>query len=56
MQESYIEVGVKKEPEPELSFVQKLDLRELEDQRSMGAISEAEYKQKKDKILHGFGR
>ena len=50
MEESGIEVSVK-EPEPELSFVQKLNLRELEDQRSTGAISEEKYKQKKNECL-----
>jgi len=53
MEESGIEVSVK-EPEPELSFVQKLDLRELEDQRSMDTISEEKYKQKKNEICTVF--
>eukprot|EP00979_Chaetoceros_neogracilis_P011465 scaffold2835_cov280-Chaetoceros_neogracile.AAC.7 len=38
MYESTIEVSIS-QPEPELTFIQKLDLRELEDQKSMGGAS-----------------
>ena len=40
-------------PEPELTFVQKLDLRELEDQKQMGLINQDAYDKKKSEILYG---
>jgi hypothetical protein len=52
MYESTIEVSVC-QPEPELTFIQKLDLRELEDQKSMGGINADEYEKMKSKILDG---
>jgi hypothetical protein len=52
MYESTIEVSVS-QPEPELTFIQKLELRELEDQKSMGGINADEYVKRKSKILDG---
>jgi hypothetical protein len=52
MYESTIEVSVS-QPEHELTFIQKLDLRELEDQKSMGGINADEYEKRKSKILDG---
>eukprot|EP00979_Chaetoceros_neogracilis_P011466 scaffold2835_cov280-Chaetoceros_neogracile.AAC.8 len=49
MYESTIEVSVS-QPEPELTFIQKLDLRELEDQKSTGGINADEYERRKSKI------
>jgi hypothetical protein len=40
-------------PAPELTFVQKLDLRELEDQKQMGLINQDAYDKKKSEILYG---
>ena len=39
-------------PVPELSFIQKLDIREIDDQRAMGSITEAQYLKQKKKILN----
>lgn len=50
--ESTIEVSIP-QPKPELSFMQKLDLRELWDQKSMGVVNEDEYEKRKSKILDG---
>jgi hypothetical protein len=52
MYERTIEVSVS-QPEPELTFIQKLDIRELEDQQSMGGINADEYEKRKCKILDG---
>lgn len=38
-------------PVPELSFIQKLDIREIDDQRAMGSITEAQYLKQKKQIL-----
>ena len=38
---------------PELSFVQKLDLRELDDKKRYGLISDDEYAKKKHEIIYG---
>jgi len=50
--EAAVEVAIPV-PEPELTFVQKLDLRELEDQKQMGFINQDAYEKKKSNILHG---
>jgi len=53
MYQNTIEVSIS-QPEPELTFVQNLDLRELEDQKAMaGGISADEYEKRKSKILDG---
>jgi len=52
MYESTIEVSIS-QPEPELTFIQKLHLRELNDQKSMGGINADEYEKRKSKILDG---
>jgi hypothetical protein len=52
MYESTIEVSIS-QPEPELTFIQKLDLRELNDRKSMGGINADEYEKSKSKILDG---
>ena len=49
--ENAVEVAIP-EPEPELNFIQKLDLRELEDQKSMGMINVDNYEKRKNKILY----
>ena len=46
-------VEPEEEKEPELSFVQKLDLRELDDRKRWGTISEEEYQQQRRKIIYG---
>ena len=52
MYENTFEVSVS-QPEPELTFIQKLDLRELNDQKAMGGIHADEYEKRKSKILDG---
>jgi hypothetical protein len=52
MYESTIEVSIS-QPEPELTFIQKLHLRELNDQKSMEGINADEYEKRKSKILDG---
>jgi len=47
-----VEVSITNDPEPELSFMQRLDIRELNDQKSMGFISEEQYREREYEILN----
>lgn len=41
------------EPEPELSFIQRLDMRDLDFKKEMGSITEEEYQRQRHRIIYG---
>ncbi|GFH47736.1 predicted protein [Chaetoceros tenuissimus] len=45
--------GFKPEPKPELSLMQRLDMRGLDFKKEMGSITEEEYQRQRNRIIYG---